>query len=232
MNSPQSPNYLLTDFHVHTSASPDSLTKPEKLIAACRRKGIDRVVITDHNSIAGALRAKERDPERIIIGEEIMTSEGEILAVFVQEEIPAGLTPQETIARLKAQAAFISISHPFDLRRKGHWRVEALLEILPQIDAIETFNARCTLPHFNRQAQQFAKTHTLPGSYGSDAHAAFEIGRGTLFLPPFHDAASLRAALPRAISAPLRLSSPLVYLISRYAVWRKKTCEISEISQV
>lgn len=216
-----STHYLLTDFHVHTIYSPDSLTTPEKLLAACQRKGIDRVVITDHNTIRGALEAQKLAPQRVIVGEEIMTSEGEILAVFVEEEIPAGLTPQETIARLKAQDAFISISHPFDLRRKGHWRVEALLEILPQIDAIETFNARCTLPRFNRQAQGFAKQHNLPGTYGSDAHAAFEIGRGALYLPTFHDAQTLRSALPRAISAPLRLSSPLVYLFSRYAVWRK-----------
>ena len=217
----QSTNYLLTDFHVHTIHSPDSLTTLEKLLAACRRKKIDRIIVTDHNTIRGALEAKALAPERVIVGEEILTSEGEILAAFVKEEIPAGLSPEETIARLKAQNAFISISHPFDLRRKGHWRAEALLEILPRIDAIETFNARCTLPRFNRQAQRFAKEHNLPGTYGSDAHAAFEIGRGALYLPPFDDADSLRVALEQAISVPLRLSSPLVYIFSRYAVWKK-----------
>ena len=218
----QSPDYLLIDFHVHTIHSPDSLTTPEKLLAACRRKGIDRVIVTDHNTIRGALEAKALDPERVIVGEEILTREGEILAAFVKEEIPAGLSPEETIACLKAQNAFISISHPFDLRRKGHWRIENLLKIIPQIDAIETFNARCTLPRFNRQAQNFAQQHNLRGTYGSDAHAAFEIGRGALYLPPFKDAESLRTALQHAISAPLRLSSPLVYLVSRYAVWCKK----------
>ncbi len=220
--NPLSPNYQLTDFHVHTIYSPDSLTTPEKLLAACRRKGMDRIIITDHNTIRGAQEAQALDPKMVIVGEEIMTTEGEILAAFVQEEIPAGLTPAETIVRLNDQGAFISISHPFDIRRKGHWRAENLLEIVPQIDAIETFNARCTLPRFNRQAQQFAQQHNLSGTYGSDAHAAFEIGRGALYLPIFNDANSLRGALPQAISAPLRLSSPMVYLFSRYAVWAKK----------
>ncbi len=211
----------LVDFHVHTVYSPDSLTTPQKLLAVCRRKKIDRVVISDHNTIRGALAAKELDPDRVIIGEEIMTTEGEILAAFVQEEIPAGLTPQETIARLKAQDAFIGISHPFDIRRKGHWRTDQLQNILQHIDAIEIFNARCTLPYFNRQAQQFARQHNLLGTHGSDAHTAFEVGRGALYLPPFDDANTLRAALQQAISAPLQLSSPLVYIFSRYAVWRK-----------
>ena len=75
------------EFHCHTHASKDSLTLPADLIAAARSKGIDRVVVTDHNSIAGAREAQAIDPELIIIGEEIMTTKGEILAAFVQEEI-------------------------------------------------------------------------------------------------------------------------------------------------
>ncbi len=212
---------LRVDFHCHTTYSKDSLTTPEKLLAACRRKGIDRLAITDHNTIEGALRARELDPERVIVGEEILTTQGELLAYFLEEEIPAGLTPQATIERLKEQGAFISVSHPFDILRKGHWSLEALLEILPQIDAIETFNARCLWPGFNWQAQRFARQHSLPGTHGSDAHAAFEIGRGTLLLPPFHDAESLRESLKKAISPALILSMPWVHFTSRYAVWRK-----------
>ncbi|NUQ59665.1 MAG: PHP domain-containing protein [Anaerolineales bacterium] len=88
------------EFHSHTSTSKDSLTEPADLIRAARRKGLDRVVVTDHNSIAGARAAQSLDPELIIVGEEIMTTRGEILAAFVTEEIPAGLTPLETIRRV------------------------------------------------------------------------------------------------------------------------------------
>ena len=86
---------LRVEFHCHTIASKDSLTYPRDLVTTCRRRGIDRVVITDHNTIAGARAAQALDPELVIVGEEILTTRGEILAVYVREEIPAGLTPQE-----------------------------------------------------------------------------------------------------------------------------------------
>ena len=104
---------LLTfETHCHTHYSRDSLTPPAALVAACRSKGIDRVAITDHNSIAGALEAHRIDPERVIVGEEVMTSVGELLAFFVKEEVEPGLEPLEAIRRLRSQDAFISVSHP------------------------------------------------------------------------------------------------------------------------
>src|SRR5688572_30023194 len=142
------------EFHCHTIFSEDSLTKPRDLVEACRRKGIDRVVVTDHNSIAGARAAQALDPKLVIVGEEILTTRGEILAAFVKEEVPAHLTPQETIRRLKDQDAFISVSHPFDEMRKGGWQENDLLEILPQVDAIEIYNSRCMYPRFNRNARE------------------------------------------------------------------------------
>jgi predicted metal-dependent phosphoesterase TrpH len=213
---------LRIDFHTHTIYSPDSLTRPEKLLATCRRRGIDRVVITDHNTIQGALHAKELDPERVIVGEEINTTEGELLAVYVSEEIPPGLAPLEAITRLREQDALISVSHPFDKIRKGHWELEALLNILPHIDAIETFNARCLWPGFNRRAARFAREHQIPGTHGSDAHAAFEIGNGALNLPQFDDTQSLKAALLQAKPVRRLPSLPWVHFASRYAVWYKK----------
>ena len=137
---------LRVEFHCHTQYSKDSLTSPERLVKTCRRKGIDRVLVTDHNTIAGARAAQELDPELTIVGEEIATTRGELLAAYVTEEVPAGLSPQETIRILKGQGAFISVSHPFDIYRSGHWKEGDLLEILPDIDAIEVFNSRCWSP--------------------------------------------------------------------------------------
>jgi predicted metal-dependent phosphoesterase TrpH len=186
---------LTVDFHCHTIYSKDGLTRLETLLATCQRKKVDRVVVTDHNTIQGALLARQMDPERVIVGEEIMTRQGELLAIFVSEEVPRGLTPQEAITRLREQGAFISVSHPFDALRSGHWELADLLGILPELDAIETFNARCLWSGFNRRALVFARQHGLPGTVGSDAHMAFEIGRATLRLPDFHDPESLRAAI-------------------------------------
>jgi predicted metal-dependent phosphoesterase TrpH len=208
------------DFHTHTSASKDSITSPERLIAAAHRKGLDRVVVTDHNTIAGALAAHALDPERIIVGEEIMTTRGEILAAFVTEEIPRGLPPQETIHRLRDQGAFISVSHPFDSWRSGAWKLEDLLEITPLVDAIEVFNARCTASIDNQRAAEFAHQHHLPGTAGSDAHAAFELGKARLLLPQFDGPDELRKVIPQG-QVKGGLSPFWVHFVSFHARWRK-----------
>lgn len=213
------------EYHCHTVYSKDSLTRPATLIETCRKKGLTRVVITDHNTIAGAQVAQQIDPEFVIVGEEIMTQHGELLAAFVKKEVPAGLEPKEAIARLREQQAFISVSHPFDQYRNGHWEEEDLLEIVPLVDAIEVFNARCIVPAHNQLARDFAEKHQLLGTCGSDAHAAFELGRATLLMEPFTDSLSFKAALATA-QIQGKLSSPWVHLTSRYAVWYKKVFSV------
>lgn len=179
------------------------------------------MIVTDHNTIAGARAAQTLDPELVIVGEEIKTTRGEILAAFVTEEILAGLSPQETIRRLKDQGAFISVSHPFDIYRSGHWDMQDLLEILPAVDAIETFNSRCWLPYFNRQAQVFAEQHDIPGTVGSDAHAPLELGRSVFLLEQFQGPDEMRAVIRKGVPE-VRWSPPWFHLLSRYAVIRKR----------
>jgi predicted metal-dependent phosphoesterase TrpH len=208
------------DFHSHTRFSKDSLTSPERLVAACRRKKLDRLVVTDHNTIAGARAAQALDPDLVIIGEEIMTTRGELLAAFVSEDVPRGLTPAEAIRRLRDQGAFISVSHPFDTWRSGAWKLADLLEIAPLVDAIEVFNARCATQAENQQAADFARQHGLPGTAGSDGHAAFELGAAVLCLPPFSGAAELGEVISRG-RVEGRLSPFWVHFASFYARWRK-----------
>ena len=179
------------------------------------------MVITDHNTIAGAVAAQKLDPERVIIGEEILTQRGELLAAFVSETIPAGLPPREAITRLREQGAFISVSHPFDQLRIGHWALPDLLEILPLVDAIETLNARCLLRSANREATAFASEHGLTVTVGSDAHTAMELGNAKMILPDLHDAESLKTALREARHS-LTVAPFWVYFATRYAVLKKK----------
>jgi len=215
--------HLRVEFHCHTIASKDSLTRPRDLVDTCRRKGIDRVVVTDHNTVAGARAAHALDPELVIVGEEIMTTRGEILAAFVSEEVPKGLSPQETIRRLKDQGAFISVSHPFDMWRAGGWQEDDLFEVLPQVDAIEVYNSRCMNPGFNREARQFAEKHNIAGTVGSDAHAAFEVGRSLMLLEPFEGPDGLRKVI-RAGIPKVRWSPPWFHITSRYAsIYQKVT---------
>jgi predicted metal-dependent phosphoesterase TrpH len=211
---------IRVEFHCHTIYSKDCLLRIEKLLDICQQKGIDRIVISDHNEISGALQAQAIDPERVIVGEEIKTDRGELLAAFMKEYVPPGLTPQETIKRLRDQEAFISVSHPFDQVRSGRWQENDLLEILPLVDAIEVFNARCFSAEDNHRAKEFARKHDIPGTVGSDAHTAFEVGRAAMLLAPFKDAPTLIEVLPQA-KFETKLSSPLVHFSSRYAVWYK-----------
>lgn len=214
-------NFLKVEFHCHTQYSKDSLIRVEQLLGTCRERGIDRLVISDHNTIKGAVAAKTIDPQRVIIGEEIMTQEGELLAAYVQEEIPKGLPAKEAISHLRAQDAFISVSHPFDLLRSGHWEVNDLLEIAPLVDAIEIFNARCFPAIYNHRAKEFALRNHLLGTSGSDAHALFEVGKATMLLPHFEDSQSLKQAL-KEVKYEQSLSPPWVRLASRYAVLYKR----------
>lgn len=212
---------LRVEFHCHTIFSGDSLTPPQILVDTCHHKGIDRVVVTDHNTISGARAAQALDHQLVIVGEEILTTRGEILAAFVTEEVPPFLSPLETIRRLKDQGAFISVSHPFDRFRKGGWRQDDLLEILPQVDAIEVYNSRCMNPKYNREARVFAEKYDIPGTVGSDAHAAFELGRSLLLLEQFEGPHEMRKVIRNGI--PLeRWSPPWFHLASRYASLYKR----------
>lgn len=212
---------LRCEFHCHSKYSKDSLSSPRKIIETCIKKGIQRIAITDHDTIEGALKTYAIDPQRVIIGEEITTTGGELLGYFIKEQVPPGLSPLETIHRLRDQDAFISVAHPFDTLRKGHWKLPILMEILPNIDAIEIFNARCMVPDANQLALEFAKKHNLPGTVGSDAHILYEIGRATMDLPPFEDKSSLSATLHNVITKTTP-SGFWVHLFSRYAKLLKK----------
>lgn len=193
---------------------------PDHLLAICKQRGIDRIAITDHNKIEGAIKAGEIDPERVILGEEIMTSQGELLAYYLKEWIPPHLTPEETIDKLRDQGAVISVAHPYDSIRAGSWSEGDLNRILPLVDAIEVFNARTLSSVPNKKAEGSAKSHNLLRTAGSDAHAYFEVGRTFLQLPDFKDAASFRLALASA-KIIKRRSSPFVHFFSRYATFRK-----------
>ncbi len=207
--------------HCHTHASPDGLHSPAEVVAAARRRGLDKLIVTDHNTLAGALEAYHLAPDLVIVGEEVLTQAGELLAFYVREEVPAGLPPQEALARLRAQGAVISVAHPFDRWRQGHWSPRALADLRPWVDAIEVFNARILWPGANRQAQRLAQRWGLPGTAGSDAHSAWEVGRAFTLLPPFADAQGLREALRQATWQG-RVWGWWIHLISRYAAHRQR----------
>lgn len=174
------------DLHSHTYVSPDSLTNPKDLVEHARAVGLNKLAITDHNTIEGALEAYALAPDLIIVGQEIDTAVGgELIAYFVKERIPRDLPPQEAIARLRAQGAVISISHPLDRLRGSAMGEKNTLAIIDQVDALEVFNARCLLAADNRRAAALAARYNKPGTAGSDGHTLPEIGAAVVVLPPF-----------------------------------------------
>lgn len=214
------------DLHTHTVYSKDSLTRAADLIGRAKAVGLDRIAITEHNRLDGALAAKALDPEFVIVGEEIMTTRGEIIAWYVREEVPRGLSPQETIARLRDQGAVISIPHPLDSLRRSAMGREAVLEIIDQVDALEVLNARCVLARDNDAAAELAAAHGKLATAGSDAHIPAEVGRCYLEMPPFEDAptsflASLAQARPRGQVSPF-----WPHFASTYAKLRKRVSPV------
>lgn len=209
------------ELHSHTNWSKDCVVDFDAIIRRCEKLGIDRIAITDHNTAEGALAMQKIAPDLVIVGEEIMTTQGELLGYFMKETIPAGLSPEETIKRLRDQNAVISVSHPFDRLRKGAWQEEDLLRIIDKVDAIETFNARCIFPQDNEKALAFAEKHGLIGTIGSDAHSRVEYGRALARMQPFEGAGDFLASL-RTAEFVRRYSSFFVHFHSKTAKWSKK----------
>ena len=217
---------IKAELHCHTVYSQDSSNCIPQMLTAAREIGLDRLTITDHNEIKGAWIAKEMDPELVIVGEEILTERGELLAYYISEKIPKNLSAMDTIKSLKDQGAFIAIPHVFDRRRHG-WLLEDLLEVLPYVDALEVFNARCFSKKINDLARAFAESNNLPMIAGSDAHSLAEVGLATVTLPEFNSADELRVALKSA-AIEGRLLSPMEHLktsalirLGRLKHWKK-----------
>lgn len=154
---------ILAEFHCHSNYSFDSLVSLEDIISTCRARGIAKIAITDHGCMEGAYKAHQMAPDLVIVSEEIQTSEGEILGYFMTEEIPDGLEPMEVIRRLQGQGAFISVAHPFDPWRGSHWKEGTLEELVPYLDGVEAFNARCFDPVLMKKRELLRPCIKKPG---------------------------------------------------------------------
>ncbi|MDO8490700.1 MAG: PHP domain-containing protein [Dehalococcoidia bacterium] len=186
---------LKADLHLHTTSSRDSAVTPELLIARCKETGINCVAVTDHNAIEGALALKKTAPFTIIVGEEIRTTHGEIIGYFLSERIPRGLSPEETISRIKGQGGLVCVPHPTDRFRPSALDPKSLQAVLPQVDIIEVFNARTPLSRDQKKARLLAQNNGLLASAGSDSHTPGEIGNAYVEMPEFTTPEEFKSAL-------------------------------------
>jgi predicted metal-dependent phosphoesterase TrpH len=206
---------MRVDLHAHTRYSRDSTLNPREFVARARAVGLDRIAVTDHNTIEGALEAKAIDHSLVIVGEEVDTRERtHLIGLFLREEIPAGLPVREVADRIREQGGVVYAPHPFAYLRaaKRHAR-EAMLVA----DVVEVFNARAFLPVWNRRAYAAAQELGIPVAASTDAHFSHEIGAAWTDLPAFTSIDEFRASITSARPVALRTQTPLIHCVS-YAI--------------
>lgn len=164
------------DLHTHSITSPDGGLRPEQYMVALERGLLDCIAITDHNSIDFATLMNRDLGDRIIVGEEIMTTAGEIIGLFIEEAIAPGLSPIETVRLIKDQGGIVYIPHPFETVRKG-LHPAVLEELVEYIDIIEICNGRAFVQNRSAQAVVWARMNHVLGVASSDAHGFYGLGK-------------------------------------------------------
>ncbi len=171
------------EMHIHTRYSKDSLLCFWPLYLKCRLLNIDALAITEHNNIDGAKKFKnfcEKHGKRIfvIVGEEIFTSEGEVIGLYLSEPIAPGMTAEKTMDEIKKQNGVICVPHPYDEKRnKTVLKESVIAKNAKRIDCIEVYNGRNISSVYEEKQLEIAKKNAVPYIIGSDAHTWLEIGR-------------------------------------------------------
>lgn len=211
------------DLHCHTSASFDSLASPAAVVRAAARRGLTHLAVTDHDRIEGALRAREAAPEglAVIVGEEVRTADGDLVALFLERPLRPGRRALETIEEVRDQGGLVGIPHPFDRFRGSVLNDPRLEALAPRVDWVEAYNARA-VGRGNERAAAFAQEAGLPGIAVSDAHSVLEVGVAYTVLDgdpstPGGLLAALAAAelVPGRASYLVRTLTPLAKLVNR-----------------
>ncbi len=177
------------DLHMHTSWSHDCSTAVHDLLDHAEAIGLGAIAITDHNRFGGALEAVELARRRnlvVIPGEEVKTDgQGEVIGLFLREEIPRGLPFADAIEAIRAQNGLVYLPHPFD-RMHAIPDPRTLHRHLADIDVFEVYNARLMRESFNDEALRFARKYDLTMGAGSDAHVLLGVGTGAVRMRAFH----------------------------------------------
>src|SRR5213595_673096 len=206
-------DWIVCDLHMHTSWSHDCAIEVEDLLTHAETEGLGAIAITDHNAFGGALEALAATTSLTVIpGEEIKTDgQGEVIGLFLSEEIPRGLPFAETLAAIHEQNGVAYLPHPFD-RMHSIPDAATLRRHLDEIDVFEVYNARLLFDAYNEEALRFARKYNLTMGAGSDAHVLQGVGTGALRMREFHDREEFLASLGSA--QVLRRPKSLLYLQS------------------
>ena len=167
------------DLHCHTKYSYDAGSDIEKIIIQAKKMGLDGIAITDHENTNGwqdAIRLGKKHNFLIVLGQEIKTTKGDVLGLFLKQQINGyKKDPRFVMEEIKKQEGIVVIPHPFHNGEEFRDKLENYLDI---IDAIEVFNARKPLSSPDKKALQFAKDYNLGMTAGSDSHYHRSVGYG------------------------------------------------------
>jgi predicted metal-dependent phosphoesterase TrpH len=187
---------LRVDLHLHSRYSPDSASGLEAIVQRCRECGLDRIALTDHNVIEGALKLAAMAPELAIVGEEAKTREGEVIGLFITDRIPPYLRPEEAMDLIHQMGGLVYVPHPLD-RNRAHYSGDRLVQLAPRIDIVEVYNPWAEAAA-NRAAADLAAELGKITASGSDAHGLKELGRSWMEMDPFTGPADFLEKLARA----------------------------------
>lgn len=161
---------MIIDFHTHTHHSYDSIMKPARIIQIAKARGLDGIVICDHNTIKGGLEAQKANKDKnfkVIVGAEIATNAGDVTGIFLSGEIESRMF-DDVVKEIRQQGGKVILNHPY----KGHDLNKVDFSV---IDYIEGYNSRLDEEH-NQKAIELAEKYKIPVIAGSDAHVYAEIG--------------------------------------------------------
>jgi hypothetical protein len=207
--------WITVDLHLHTDWSHDCSIPAAELIDAAEAIGLGGIAVTDHNVFGGALETVElaRGRDLVVIpGEEVKTDgQGEVIGLFLEQEIPRGMTFGDTIAAIREQGGLVYLPHPFD-RMHAIPDPATVHRHLAEIDVFEVYNARLLRDSFNDEALRFARKYRLLQGAGSDAHVLQGLGTGAVRMRRFDGPEEFMLALRTAEI--LRRPKSLAYLQS------------------
>jgi predicted metal-dependent phosphoesterase TrpH len=187
---------LRVDLHLHSIYSHDGQSSLQALIERSRECGLDRIALTDHNTVEGALELAMMAPGLTIVGEEAKTREGEVIGLFITERLTPYLMPEEILDRIHEMGGLTYLPHPLD-RRRANFRPERVVEMADRIDIIEAYNPWCDAAA-NAAAAKLAADLGKVAATGSDAHGIEELGRSWMEIEDYTDPADFLEKLREA----------------------------------